>query len=608
MKLIRDIVLICSIVIGTYNLGAAQAGQLDQTFGTGGAVVTNFPTNNQYDMAKAIAFQKDGKIVVAGYGGANVGITRYNSDGTLDTTFGTAGFIIASFSTSFYNTATAVGIQSDGKIVVAGRGDNGADYDFGIMRFDSLGVLDSTFGTFGKTLTNFGFQYYDKAYAIAIQNNGKIILGGESNNGIDTSFALARYINGNLDPSFGVNGLVTTDFNGHSDYVNSIAIQSDGKIIAAGVSLNGANGDFALARYDTTGALDNTFGINGKMTTDFINDNEGAQSVAIKPNGKIVLTGYNRNNNYYDFQTAQYNSNGTLDSSFGSNGGVMTDVLGTDQGYSTLIQEDGKILVCGTGGNGTNYNSIVIRYNENGSLDSSFGTSGIVTTSFGIGTNAQGNAMTIQSDGKIVVAGYREIGSNYDYVVFRYNCCAAYFDIHPDIIPHNWIVVDHSVGTPPLSYLWNWGDSTTSTGATPNHIYNTPDYYNICLSITDSNNCASTFCDSSTYLFRSQESNTMITISVVPFTTVSIPATDYLQNNFIVFPNPAQSRFTISSGITNINSVGIYNSFGGMVSNEKINANVFVVNANNLQQGVYLIRCVTEKGIVNKRVVIVGKE
>src|SRR6266508_2775550 len=283
------------------------------------------------------------------------------------------------------------------------------------------GQLDPTFGSSGKILTPIG-SGGDGATSVAIQSDGKIVAAGYSGNGSNGDFALARYNpNGSLDSSFGSGGKVTTPMGSANDDVNSVAIQSDGKIVVAGYSRNGPNDDFALARYNPDGSLDSSFGSGGKVTTPIGSSHEGAYSVAIQSDGKIVAAGYSVNGIHVIFALARYNPDGSLDSSFGSGGKVTTPigVSSDDRAWSVAIQSDGKIIAAGSTAIPSGADFAVARYNLDGSLDASFGSGGKVITPIGSAFDGA-NSVAIQSDGKVVAAGYGYNGSNYDFALARY--------------------------------------------------------------------------------------------------------------------------------------------------------------------------------------------
>ena len=278
-------------------------------------------------------------------------------------------------------------------------------------------TLDNTFGGDGIVTTDFR-NYSDDGNSLALQSDGKILVAGsvkvnDSVSGYD--FGLVRYnVNGSLDNSFGSSGKVNTDFTGYSDGAGSVTVQSDGKILVAGSVSNSNNGDydFGLVRYNENGSLDNSFGSSGKV----INDSVDSRSVTLQSDNKIIVAG--------DSGLVRYNENGSLDNSFGLSGKVTTG-FGVN---SVIVQNDNKILVAGgaTNSNG-NGDFALVRYNENGSLDTSFGSSGKVTTDF-TGYTDIGISLALQSDGKILLAGNTDDnngnGNNYvdyDFAIVRYN-------------------------------------------------------------------------------------------------------------------------------------------------------------------------------------------
>ena len=265
----------------------------------------------------------------------------------------------------------------------------GADDDFAVARYNPNGTLDTTFSGDGKQTTDFGG--YEQANAVAIQSNGKIVVVGYSANNSTTqgaAFALARYNpNGSLDTSFSGDGkqAIGSDF----DSATAVAIQANGKIVAVGICCGYHGGeDFAIARFNLNGSLDPTFGF---QTTSF-RDSNGANAVAIQPNGKIVVAGDTTSDIFrapYNYALARYNTNGTLDPSFSGDGKQATSIRGQANGVA--IQSSGKIVVVG--------NATIARYNTNGSRDTSFAGDGSADFSGGA------NAVAIQANGRIVVVG-----------------------------------------------------------------------------------------------------------------------------------------------------------------------------------------------------------
>ncbi len=410
----------------------AAPGELDPTFGSGGKVITPFGTDGA---ALAVAVQSDGKIVAVGPSNSGTtsapnydfALVRYNTDGSLDSSFGTGGKVATDLG-GIREVAWGVALQPDGKIVVAGEsGSSITIKDFALARYNTNGTLDSSFGTGGKVITPVT-SLADVAGAVAIQSDGKIVAAGYSNSGtasaVNRDFTLLRYnANGTLDNSFGVGGKVITDFGSSiDDQANAMAIQSDGKIIAVGYyGLDSSAGaDYALARYNVDGSLDTSFGTGGKVVTPVGNTYDEAYAVAIQADGKFVVAGISYNGANNDFSLVRYNTNGSLDNSFGTGGKVITAIgSGDDNASAVAIQSNGKIVVAGESNSGTstapNYDFAVVRYNTDGTLDSSFGAGGKVITPIS-NRNDYVYAATIQADGKIIVAG----SSSTNFALVRY--------------------------------------------------------------------------------------------------------------------------------------------------------------------------------------------
>ena len=389
-------------------------GSLDTTFGAGGIVTTP----NMAGLGTAI--QADGKIVVAGTNDSNADFTlvRYETDGTLDASFGINGIVTTAIGSGL-DIGYDVAIQVDGKIVVAGFSDNGSNSDFALVRHKTDGTLDASFGTGGIVTTAIG-SGSEHGYAVAIQADGKIVVAGFSENGSNTGFALVRYgTDGTLDASFGSGGIVTTAIGSGSDRGYDVAIQSDGKIVVAGYSESGSNSDFALVRYGTDGTLDASFGTGGIVTTAIGSNNDYGSSVAIQEDGKIVVAGFSNNASNDDFALVRYGTDGTLDASFGTDGKVRTVITSDDWGTAVAIQTDGKIIVAGSSFSGLSTTFAITRYKTDGTMDTSFGWGGIVTTAIG-SMQDMVDSLAIQADGKIVVTGYCNNGSNNIATIVRY--------------------------------------------------------------------------------------------------------------------------------------------------------------------------------------------
>src|SRR5438046_8550413 len=280
------------------------------------------------------------------------------------------------------------------------------------------GDLDPTFGTDGKVLTDFDHST-DIAYAVAIQADGKLVVIGATyinNEFSDEDFAVARYNpDGTLDETFGVGGKMQTDFPDLAAVASSVVIQPDGKIVVAGAAfpLFTFLGDFKVVRYNSNGSLDTSFGDGGIVTTTFP-EGSYAFDVALQADGKIIAAGtvfvdFNPgDSSNTDFALARYNPDGTPDAAFGNGGQVSTDFLGLeDDAFSVLIQPDGKIVAVGSANDpATFYDFAAVRYLSNGTIDTTFGMGGKVHTDYGDQNFDRAHSAALQPDGRIVAAGF----------------------------------------------------------------------------------------------------------------------------------------------------------------------------------------------------------
>jgi uncharacterized delta-60 repeat protein len=512
-----------------YNLD----GTLDSSFGAGGKVVTHL--SGVSFVVAGVAVQPDQKILVAGSSGASFGVMRYNADGTLDTSFGTNGLVATNFSSGLTDKANALALQGDGKFLLAGSAEQPVNFStiFALARYNPDGTLDTTFGTGGVVTTDFGGSN-DSANAILVQPDGKIVTAGQTVHSSNSDFALARYnAGGSLDATFGVNGLVRTDFgrdddeahrivlqvdkklvvagksgilaalarynpdgtldasfganglltNSFTTDVTGLALQADGQIVAGGTtggtgdftaarfnqldgstdSTFGAAGvvtggfpdssqaldlivqgtklvqvgrtdrfdtgfDFAVARYLPTGPLDPTFNATGRVVTDLEDTVESGGTIALfQPNSKIVVA--TTVGNFFgslrtDFGLARFNGDGSLDTTFGTGGRVVTSFGGIDSVTGAVLAPDGKIIVAGQTGSSSHTDIALARYNPDGSLDSGFGAAGKVVSDFGDSINGTVTDVVVQADGKIVVLGtFQTPGVFFNLV--RYNAAGT---------------------------------------------------------------------------------------------------------------------------------------------------------------------------------------
>jgi uncharacterized delta-60 repeat protein len=350
-------------------------------------------------------------------------VTVHGPPGSLDTSF-SGGVVTTPVGTS-EDYAEAMAVQPDGKVLVAGRARAGAGDDFALVRYERDGSLDTSFGTGGKVTTEIGSQN-DAAYAIALQPDGKILLAGltdiATNN---TDFALVRYNpDGSRDTGFGTQGVVVTPIGTGADKAYAIVLQPDGKIVVGGESSTTSTGvDFALARYNPDGSLDTSFGEGGKVVTPIQagTTRDSIYALILQDVGgekRIVAAGGET-----DFVLARYTASGALDTSFGA-GGKLFDLFGSTSigsAEALALTQDGKLIVAGH----INNDLVLARVNPDGGLDTLFGTAGRVTTPLSASDWDRATAVALQADGKLVVGGWAGSSSNGDFALVRYEASGA---------------------------------------------------------------------------------------------------------------------------------------------------------------------------------------
>jgi uncharacterized delta-60 repeat protein len=312
-------------------------GELDRSFGSGGLVTSGFGDLSQ-DYGETVAVQPDGKVLVAGSTSSSGAVlVRYDRDGSLDTTFGSAGRV----SISFVSYPNAMALLPRGQVLVAGTGAGG----LALVRYDGDGTLDTSFGSGRGAVATFAGSATGEA--LAVQRDGRLVVAGVLDTGADYDFALARFTHdGTLDAGFGTGGTVTTDFAGAADGANAVVADASGRVTAAGYAVVGQNLAFGLARYNRDGTLDERFGTGGRATTDFGAGYDQANALVAQADGKLVAAGVSSATGESAFGLARYNRDGTLDGRFGTGGRVTTDV---GIGYATAVarQGGGKLVAAG---------------------------------------------------------------------------------------------------------------------------------------------------------------------------------------------------------------------------------------------------------------------
>ncbi len=419
------------LIFGTTAEIIAADGDLDTSFDGDGIVITD--NNSNFESVVNLAIQADGKIIAVGYSSPGIAVVRYNPDGSLDSTFGTGGkaFIPSAFPSS-------LALQADGKIVVGGSkvvGTTGESpiNDFFVRRLNSNGSLDTTFNGTGTLVLDLRGGNNDISYSVKIQPDGKIALGGISERGVfgPRDYAIVRFNpSGALNTTFDGDGKVFTIISnsGASGFFGKIALKTDGKILATGSAhffpSGEASGYFtATVSYNSDGSLDTTFDGDGMVFTRQPSESSFANAITTQADGKIVIAGRSRLSNSSNGQDrtflVRYNADGSLDSSFGvggralPSGGVATDVE---------VQADNKILISLTFEFSQGSYGYLARLRADGSPDTLFKGGGFNGLPFAMPTRHRANSIALQPNGKILIGGSLSVGTNdpQDFMLARF--------------------------------------------------------------------------------------------------------------------------------------------------------------------------------------------
>jgi uncharacterized delta-60 repeat protein len=419
------------LLINNHNTVCAQIGFKK--------LVTNAGVTN--NGAKAIALQPDNKTITCGYvqkgSKYQIAFYRLNSNGIVDTHFGENGIsLFYNFLPSPYEGASisSISLQDDGKFIAAGT----AWYQSGsyflsnilVMRLNSNGTIDSSFGDNGTVRTNIfsvnGLSI-DDAYTVKVLKNGNILAGGTSYDYTQHRMLFSEYLpNGVLNTSFGSGGVVLIDIAHGDDEIFDMAVLPNGNIVAAGEYFTEGvdySYDVALLRLLPNGILDKSFGSNGIVKTRIGKGADAAKSIALQKNGKIVIAGSTRVSTLAkdNILVARYNANGTVDSSFALNGIYIKDINGgNDVANSVEILPDNKIVLGGYATRNSVSNFLSLQLKNNGNADDTYGINGMVITSL-YNQGDAANDMLIQPDGKIVQAGQAANGASNFFTSIRYN-------------------------------------------------------------------------------------------------------------------------------------------------------------------------------------------
>lgn len=365
---------------------------------------------------------------------------RFNTDGSVDTTFGSNGRVLTGIAPEgYWDSIADIELQADGRIVAAGQSDIGMTYTasgnvggfkFSMARYNSDGSLDASFGTGGTLYTEVPDHVYGRIMGVEVLASGKIVAGGSAYSGGIDRVVLARYnSNGSLDATFGTGGLVSVaPPAGTQETLDDIAVLADGRILATGNSYTNATGQktFVLLRFNADGSPDATFGTGGRVISAPLPDLQiTAQALALLPDGRFLVGGGTNNGDVASL-LVRYNSDGSLDTSFDGDGIVAIDSTANPGDILTLaVQADGDIIAAGR-------YFVVMRLNSDGSLDGSFGAGGITSTNFPGTSYPYASSAKIQANGSIVIGGFAYSTASSSYVLARYNGTPVVLDTDDD--------------------------------------------------------------------------------------------------------------------------------------------------------------------------------
>jgi uncharacterized delta-60 repeat protein len=328
-------------------------GTLDRGFGNGGAVITDFAGGD--DVAWSLALQPDGRIIVGGTADGDFALARYTVGGTLDDHFGGDGRIAIDLGGD--DRINALVVQADGKIVCAGVA---GGVDFAIARFDVNGEPDAMFGRDGHVITDFSAGA-DTAFAVGVRQDGRIIAAGSAGSCPVARFAVAQYnVDGSLDETFGTGGKTIVRF-GRDAGAHALAVQPDNKVIIGGFINNGSSGPGVVARLTARGTLDPSFGAGGTVEMDFGGRNFGS-ALLFQPDGRVVVAGFDDFPPYYDFVIGRFEPDGNVDRSFNSNTTILTEFGANSWINTAALQPDGKIVAAGYARGSSSADFALVRY------------------------------------------------------------------------------------------------------------------------------------------------------------------------------------------------------------------------------------------------------
>jgi uncharacterized delta-60 repeat protein len=503
--------------------GAASAsspGDLDPTFGANGVVVQQLGTGPKPETdLKAVAVQRDGKVVAAGdvyNAGATIFVARFNPDGSPDQSFANGGRLVVQFGAAGQGGSEALGaaVQPDGKIILGGwAADDAANDDLLLFRLNPNGSLDSTFGTGGVVLAALGGgssgERWAEARELALRPDGKIVVGGDASNSSGHGELLVARLNadGSLDPAFGSGGWTLSNA---AEFTTALALQGDGKVIASGDHYASGGSEVVLTRFNADGGVDSSFASAGTLATQLgvgcsvcASPQSEIEALAVQPDGRILGAGFADDAENEASLVIRLNPDGSFDPSFGTGGEVLDEMGMPSTDYSPrsrllalALQANGRILVGGLGSDGNGNDALLLaRLTGNGSRDPEFGSGGTSLSQLGTTTSPYSyvNGVALTNDGKVVAAGSVSDTDGFAKLLLTRLIVdlppIAATIASPTTVQAGAPVSFAGAATDPdgtiATYSWNFGDGSTATTATPTHSFAHAGTYAVTLTVTD---------------------------------------------------------------------------------------------------------------------------
>ena len=378
----------------------------------------------------AVTTQPNGKILVTGRADNSdddLVVVRYLPSGMRDASFGLQG--VATWDGGYDDLGRGIAVQPDGRIVVVGTTGNGLDDDMMVMRFNADGSIDNSFGIAGVVIIN--ASSLDEGHAVALQPDGRIVAVGRSFTGGSNNFLIVRLnFDGTPDSSFNGIGVQLWDNGGNLESASGLALQPDGRMVVVGYSQSAGNDDLAVVRFNENGTLDNSFGNGGALLWDGMGEARGA-GVALQADGRIVVVGEREMSGNVDLLVLRLTGDGFLDTNFGILGAAIWDGGGEDQGTDARVEDNGRIVVSGFTNNGSDNDALLLGFDDTGDLDSGFATGGAFIWNGGNSDLFHG--LSLQPEGKILGVGGTFANANWNLVLMRFHGGSALTGIIPNI-------------------------------------------------------------------------------------------------------------------------------------------------------------------------------